>query len=211
MVQAQRVVAFFIDAQNTGHMRIRQQPHIARVVRTIDDDFMKAEPSIRRRRCCKLRMGCSSLDNAANLLGITRTAHGSLFAGYRSTSGGVLLSFPGQNGQLSTNSGIGLHHAMRGQFFGPLGPFGGDNDPFLGEKVLAKLGHVNPSSFSHRHGGIPADARVLRLMARKSTSFRYLRRPALALNTSLVLPRPELEEERRNLPPPTVIEFQVLL
>jgi hypothetical protein len=105
---------------------------------------------MRRRRCRKLRVGCGSLDKAANLLGITHTAHGSLFAGYRSTSGGVLLSFPGQNGQPSTNSGDRLHHAMRSQFLRPLGPLGGENDPFLGEKVLAKFGQVNPSSFSYR-------------------------------------------------------------
>jgi hypothetical protein len=39
---------------------------------------------------------------------------------------------------------------MRGQFLWPLGPFSGDDDPLLSEKVLAKLGHVNPSSFSYR-------------------------------------------------------------
>ncbi len=39
---------------------------------------------------------------------------------------------------------------MCGQFFGPLGPLGGDDDPFLGKKVLAKLGHVSPSRFSYR-------------------------------------------------------------
>ena len=65
-------------------------------------------PSIRRRKCCRLRVGCTSLDSAANLLGMTRTAHGSLtFAGDRSTSGGVLLSFPGQNGHVSTNDATG--------------------------------------------------------------------------------------------------------
>src|SRR5260370_34456105 len=37
---------------------------------------------------------------------MTRTAHGSLvFTGNRITSGGVLPSFPGQNGQVSTNDG----------------------------------------------------------------------------------------------------------
>jgi hypothetical protein len=60
---------------------------------------------MRRRKCCRLRVGWISLDSTANLLGITRTAHASPFAGYRNTSGGVLLSFPGQNGQLSTNAG----------------------------------------------------------------------------------------------------------
>src|SRR6266513_2586911 len=61
---------------------------------------------MRLRRCCRLRVGCTSLDSAANLLGITRTAQGSPLVGARITSGGVLLSFPGQNGQLSTNAGI---------------------------------------------------------------------------------------------------------
>src|SRR5258708_5115057 len=37
---------------------------------------------------------------------MTRTAHGSLvFTGNRITSDGVLFSFPGQNGQVSTNDG----------------------------------------------------------------------------------------------------------
>jgi hypothetical protein len=39
---------------------------------------------------------------------------------------------------------------MRGQFLRTLGSFGGDDDPFLGEKILAELGHVNPSSFFYR-------------------------------------------------------------
>ncbi len=30
---------------------------------------------------------------------------------------------------------------MHDQLFGALGTFGGDNDPFLGEEVLAKFGH----------------------------------------------------------------------
>src|SRR5271157_689835 len=63
---------------------------------------------MRRRKCCRLRVGCNSLDNAANLLGMTRTAQGSPGrAGDRITSGGVLLSFPGQNGQVSTKAGTG--------------------------------------------------------------------------------------------------------
>src|SRR5208337_4673847 len=56
----------------------------------------------------RLREGWTSLDNAANLLGITLTAQGSPGrAGDRITSGGVLFSFPGQNGQVSTNAGTG--------------------------------------------------------------------------------------------------------
>src|SRR5208283_1406006 len=62
---------------------------------------------MRRRKCCRLRVGCTSLDRAANLLGITRTSQDPPFAGDRITSGGVLLSFPGQNGQLSTKAGTG--------------------------------------------------------------------------------------------------------
>src|ERR1700730_14105993 len=39
---------------------------------------------------------------------MTRTDHGSLaFPGYRVTSGGVLSSLPGQNGQVSTKDGVG--------------------------------------------------------------------------------------------------------
>src|SRR5712691_4477462 len=61
---------------------------------------------MRRHTSCRLRVGWPALDSAANLLGMTRTAQGSfIFAGYRITSGGVLLSFPGQNGQLSTKDG----------------------------------------------------------------------------------------------------------
>src|SRR6267154_3247320 len=61
---------------------------------------------MRRQTSCRLLVGCTSRESAANLLGMTRTAQGSLlFVGYRITSGGVLLSFPGQNGQLSTNEG----------------------------------------------------------------------------------------------------------
>src|SRR5208337_1379405 len=61
---------------------------------------------MRRRKCCKLRVGWTSLDSAANLLGMTRTAHGLLTSGgKRVTSGGVLFSFPAQNGQVSKKAG----------------------------------------------------------------------------------------------------------
>ena len=55
------------------------------------------------------RVGLISGDSAANLLPITRTCHAPLpSAGMRSTSGGVLFSFPGQNGQFSTCCGAVL-------------------------------------------------------------------------------------------------------
>src|SRR5580693_1207162 len=61
---------------------------------------------MRRQTSCWLRVGWASLESAANLLGMTRTAQGSpTFAGKRMTSGGVLLSLPGQNGQVSTKDG----------------------------------------------------------------------------------------------------------
>ena len=43
VVQAQGVVALFVHAQDGGHMRVRQQPHVAGMVRTVDDHFVKAE------------------------------------------------------------------------------------------------------------------------------------------------------------------------
>src|SRR5216684_7200303 len=61
---------------------------------------------MRRHTSWRLRVGWVALSSAANLLGMTRTAHGSLvFTGNLITSGGVLPSFPGQNGQESTNDG----------------------------------------------------------------------------------------------------------
>src|ERR1700733_11477712 len=61
---------------------------------------------MRRQTSCRLRVGWVSCESAANLLGMTRTVQGSpAFAGNRITSGGVLLSLPGQNGQLSTKEG----------------------------------------------------------------------------------------------------------
>src|SRR5580693_6509235 len=61
---------------------------------------------MRRQTSCRLRVGCVSFERAANLLGMTRTLQGSpAFPGKRITSGGVLLSLPGQNGQLSTKDG----------------------------------------------------------------------------------------------------------
>src|SRR5271163_2943694 len=61
---------------------------------------------MRRQTSCRLRVGWVSFESAANLLGMTRTAQGSpVFAGNRMTSGGVLLSLPGQNGQVSTKDG----------------------------------------------------------------------------------------------------------
>src|SRR5271163_2740755 len=61
---------------------------------------------MRRQTSCRLRVGRVSFESAANLLGTTRTAQGSpAFAGKRMTSGGVLLSLPGQNGQVSTKDG----------------------------------------------------------------------------------------------------------
>src|SRR3984885_810359 len=61
---------------------------------------------MRRQTACRLRGGWVSCESAANLLGMTRTVQGSpAFAGNRITSGGVLLSLPGQNGQLSTKDG----------------------------------------------------------------------------------------------------------
>src|SRR5580700_8753689 len=61
---------------------------------------------MRRQTSCWLRVGWASLESGANLLGMTRTAQGSpAFTGKRMTSGGVLLSLPGQNGQASTKDG----------------------------------------------------------------------------------------------------------
>src|SRR5580700_9228064 len=61
---------------------------------------------MRRQTSCKFRVGWDALSSAANLFGITRTAQGSAaFAGKRRTSTGVLLSLPGQKGQLSANEG----------------------------------------------------------------------------------------------------------
>src|SRR3981081_365507 len=63
---------------------------------------------MRMREFFMFRTGLTSLESATNLLGITRTDHGSLaFPGYRVTSGGVLSSLPGQNGQVSTKDGVG--------------------------------------------------------------------------------------------------------
>ena len=65
---------------------------------------------------------------------------------------------------------------MRGQVLGPLGPLGGNDDPFFRKKVLTKLGHVNPSSFLYRQmeGSLQCLHAVIPRL-RKSSSFRYLR------------------------------------
>jgi len=43
MVGAEHLVSLFIHPQDAGHMFIRQQGHAARVVRTVDDNFLKTE------------------------------------------------------------------------------------------------------------------------------------------------------------------------
>src|SRR5689334_22877066 len=54
-----------------------------------------------------LRLGCASRESAANLLGITRTCQGSLPPeGILKISGGVLSSFPGQNGHVGTKAAV---------------------------------------------------------------------------------------------------------
>src|SRR5271156_5061141 len=42
-VHTEQGVALLVDTENAGHLFIRQQGHAAGVVRTIDDDLMKAE------------------------------------------------------------------------------------------------------------------------------------------------------------------------
>jgi hypothetical protein len=95
------------DAQDLGDVLVRQHSHITGVVGTIDSDFVNPKPSMRRRRCSKLRLGWASLESAAKLLGSTRTAQGSpTSVGNRTVSGGgVLFSFPGQNPQVSRQGG----------------------------------------------------------------------------------------------------------
>ena len=92
---------------------------------------------MRRRKCCRLRVGCTSLDNAANLLGITRTAQGSPLAGIAQHLRRRLAFVSRAKRTALHKRRHRLHRAMRGQFLRPLGPLGGDDDPFLGEKILA--------------------------------------------------------------------------
>src|SRR5579864_3703822 len=102
---------------------------------------------MRRRKCCKLRVGCNSLDNAANLLGITRTAQGWPLTGYRNTSGGVLLSLPGQNGQLSTNAGTGSATRCVAKSSGRLARSVAMITHSLVKKFCRSSGIVSPSTF----------------------------------------------------------------
>src|ERR1017187_3594678 len=141
---------------------------------------------MRRRRCCRLRVGCNSLDNAANLLGITRTAQGLLFAGYRSTSGGVLLSLPGQNGQLSTNSDIGCTTRCVARSSGRLARSVAMMTHSLVKKFWRSSG-MYPSSFSYRQ----MERFLQSAGGRKWSSFRYLQTQSLALKTDVVIPTPE--------------------
>src|SRR5690242_1073961 len=68
-----------------------------------------------------VRVGCASRESAANLLGTTRTCQGELPpAGTRKTSGGVLSSLPGQNGQDSTKAAGVLGTSLRASSLGRL-------------------------------------------------------------------------------------------
>jgi hypothetical protein len=99
-----------------------------------------------------------------------------------------------------------LHHAVGGQILGPLGPLGGDDHPFFGEEVLAKLGQVNPSRFFYRrtkrflqwpHSRTDEEPMRLSVLLRKGSSFRCLRscratsEPSLVLNNLWFIPAPE--------------------
>src|SRR5665811_388516 len=187
MVQAQRVVALSVDAQDARHMRVREQHHIARMVRTVDDDLVKPEALNAPPEVLQAARRLHLARQRGKLVG--DYAHGPRIAVRRVAQHlrRRLAFIAGTERTALDKLGYGLNHAMRGQFLRPLGPLGRDDDPFLGEKVLAKLGHVNPSSFSYRQmEGFLQSAGV-----RKWSSFRYLRRPAQALNTSLVIPTPE--------------------
>jgi hypothetical protein len=61
------------------------------------------------------------------------------------------------------------------------------------KKVLAKLGHVNPSSFFYRQLEGSLQSRLPRRhhALRKLSSFRYLRSRLRTLKTTLVIPTPE--------------------
>src|ERR1035441_2173790 len=88
-------------------MRVREQPHIARMVRTVDDDLVKPEALNAPPQMLQAASRLQLARQRGKLVGDHAHRPRIAFAGYRSTSGGVLLSLPGQNGQLSTNSGMG--------------------------------------------------------------------------------------------------------
>jgi hypothetical protein len=88
-----------------------------------------------------VRAGGTSRASAANLFGITRTFHDPSPLGKRNTSGGVRFSFPGQKGQFGDSENLRPRLPVHNQLFGTLGSFGGDDNPLLGEKVLAKFRH----------------------------------------------------------------------
>src|SRR3984885_10614273 len=137
MVQAQRVVPLLINTQNLPHLLLAEKCYAARVVRAVDDHFVEsktvnAPPQVlQASRWLHLARECRKLvGNYPHLPSIAfcRRSH---------HLGGSLVLVSRAKGT-SFHEGRGrLSWAVRDQFFWPLGPFRGDDDPFLRKEVLA--------------------------------------------------------------------------
>src|SRR5579872_4199902 len=80
MIHAQGVIPQLVGIQNAGHLLVAQQCHAAGVIRTIDNDFVESESVDAPAEMLETAHGLN-LYSAANLFGMTRTFHGSAFAG----------------------------------------------------------------------------------------------------------------------------------
>ncbi len=136
MIEAQRVVALFIDAQNAGHIRIGQQSHVPGVVRTVDDHFVKAEPGYAPPQVLQAARGLHLTRQRREL--VWDHAHFPTLSTRRIPQHFLrrLAFIARTKWTILDKRGHRLRCTMRGQLLGPLGPFRGNDDPFLGEEVL---------------------------------------------------------------------------
>jgi hypothetical protein len=140
-VDAQLVVALFVYAANC-ELCIREQRHVAGVVRTVADDFVKSEaidaapPGLQATR---------GLDVAGQRGKFVRNdSHGPRLARARRKPhdfGRRPLFVAGTERTGFEKGWHGLFRTMRRQFFGMPGPLGSDDDPLLGKEILSQFGH----------------------------------------------------------------------
>ncbi len=144
-IEAQRVVARLVRPQHIGQVLIFHQGSRLRVVGSVDDHIMHAEPLNVSAGAVYGANGFDIARQGRELVGHHPYSPGATAPGGYTKNLGRSFLFIAR----TERTGIyprrdGFWRSMRSQFFRTLGAFRGDNHPFLGEIILPKLGHMIP-------------------------------------------------------------------